>query len=74
MDNTLFLRNKDLIDQTRLDQATIIGAGGIGSALIQNAAIMGFNKLTIWDGDAIEEHNLSHFVQPTFDSNLELPL
>lgn len=59
MDNTLFLRNKDLIDQTRLDQATIIGAGGIGSALIQNAAIMGFNKLTIWDGDAIEEHNLS---------------
>ena len=54
-----YLRNKDLIDQSRLDKITVIGAGGIGSALLQNAAIMGFKEITIWDPDQLEEHNLS---------------
>ena len=56
---TRYLRNKDLIDQSRLDKITVIGAGGIGSALLQNAAIMGFGKITVWDPDTLEEHNLS---------------
>ncbi len=54
-----YLRNKDLIDQSRLDKITVIGAGGIGSALLQNAAIMGFKEIHIWDPDMLEEHNLS---------------
>tara|TARA_R100000278_G_C5472038_1_gene164840 strand:+ start:1431 stop:2093 length:663 start_codon:yes stop_codon:yes gene_type:complete len=54
-----YLRNKDLIDQSKLDKITVIGAGGIGSALLQNAAIMGFKEITIWDPDRLEEHNLS---------------
>jgi len=54
-----YLRNKDLINQSRLDEITVIGAGGIGSALLQNAAIMGFKKITVWDPDTLEEHNLS---------------
>ena len=54
-----YLRNKDLIDQTRLNEITVIGAGGIGSALLQNAAIMGFKQITVWDADMLEEHNLS---------------
>ena len=56
---TRYLRNQDLIDQSRLDKITVIGAGGIGSALLQNAAIMGFKEITIWDPDMLEEHNLS---------------
>ena len=56
---TRYLRNQDLIDQSRLDKITVIGAGGIGSALLQNAAIMGFGKITVWDPDTLEEHNLS---------------
>ena len=56
---TRYLRNKDLIDQSRLDKITVIGAGGIGSALLQNAAIMGFKEITVWDPDMLEEHNLS---------------
>ena len=54
-----YLRNKDLIDQSRLDRITVIGAGGIGSSLLQNAAIMGFKNITVWDPDMLEEHNLS---------------
>ena len=54
-----YLRNKDLIDQSRLDKITVIGAGGIGSALLQNAAIMGFKEIIVWDPDMLEEHNLS---------------
>ena len=56
---TRYLRNQDLIDQSRLDKITVIGAGGIGSALLQNAAIMGFKEITVWDPDMLEEHNLS---------------
>ena len=59
-----YLRNKDLIDQNKLDKITIIGAGGIGSALILNAAIMGFKEMTIWDEDLLEEHNLSTTIYP----------
>ena len=54
-----YLRNKDLINQSKLDHISVIGAGGIGSALLQNAAIMGFKKITVWDNDRLEEHNLS---------------
>ena len=54
-----YLRNKDLINQSRLDKITVIGAGGIGSALLKNAAIMGFKEITVWDPDKLEEHNLS---------------
>ena len=59
-----FLRNKDLIDQSKLDDLTIIGAGGIGSSLIINATIMGFKQIAIWDHDILEEHNLSTTVYP----------
>ena len=59
-----FLRNKDLIDQSKLTDLTIIGAGGIGSSLIINATIMGFRQIAVWDHDILEEHNLSTTVYP----------
>tara|TARA_Y100000401_G_C8315985_1_gene222440 strand:+ start:306 stop:989 length:684 start_codon:yes stop_codon:yes gene_type:complete len=62
MDKSLqnrYLRNKDLIDQSKLKDITVIGAGGIGSALLQNATIMGFSPINLWDDDTLEEHNLS---------------
>ena len=54
-----YKRNSDLIKQYKLDKITVIGAGGIGSALIRSAAIMGFSSMDIWDFDELEEHNLS---------------
>jgi molybdopterin/thiamine biosynthesis adenylyltransferase len=59
-----FLRNKDIINQKNLSEVTIIGAGGVGSALILSAAIMGFKKIHIWDFDTLEEHNLSTTMYP----------
>ena len=51
-----YLRNSTLINQSYLDELTIIGAGGVGSALVMNAAIMGFKRIHIWDFDTLENH------------------
>ena len=59
-----FLRNSTLINQSCLDELTIIGAGGVGSALVMNAAIMGFKTIHIWDFDMLERHNLSTTTYP----------
>jgi len=59
-----YLRNKDLINQSLLNEVTIIGAGGIASALVTILAQMGFKKFHIWDDDKLEEHNLSTTAYP----------
>ena len=59
-----YLRNKDLNKQSLLDEVTIIGAGGIASALVTILAQMGFKKFHIWDDDKLEEHNLSTTAYP----------
>ena len=59
-----YLRNKDLINQSLLDEVTIIGAGGIASAFVTILAQMGFKKFHIWDDDKLEEHNLSTTAYP----------
>ena len=59
-----FLRNRALIKLSKLGKITVIGAGGIGSSLIQSAAIMGFKRLDIWDYDVLESHNLSTTMYP----------
>ena len=61
---TRFLRNKDLIPQSKLDQIGIVGLGGIGSQLVPLLSIMGFKKITGWDYDLLEEHNLSTTLYP----------
>ena len=59
-----YLRNKDLINQSLLSEVTIIGAGGIASALVTILAQMGFHRFHIWDDDKLEEHNLSTTAYP----------
>lgn len=59
-----FLRNKDLIDQKLLDKITVIGLGGIGSTVVTLLSIMGFDMISGWDDDKLEEHNLSSTTYP----------
>ena len=65
---TRFLRNKDLIPLTHLNEVSIIGLGGIGSFLIQGLAMMGWHKVVGYDGDVIEDHNLSTTAYPLDES------
>tara|TARA_E500000318_G_scaffold111820_1_gene131952 strand:+ start:1305 stop:2087 length:783 start_codon:yes stop_codon:yes gene_type:complete len=59
MNDTRFLRNKDLISIDKLDKVTIVGLGGIGSFLVQTLGIMGFKSIRGFDDDKMESHNLS---------------
>lgn len=59
-----FLRNKDLIKQERLSDITIIGAGGIGSFVIQSLTMMGWKSITTYDNDVMENHNISSTCYP----------
>ena len=55
-----FLRQLDLVDPERLaaQHVTIIGAGGIGSPAALALAKMGVGKITIYDDDTVEPHNI----------------
>tara|TARA_R110002020_G_scaffold55264_3_gene153429 strand:- start:1656 stop:2330 length:675 start_codon:yes stop_codon:yes gene_type:complete len=64
MASSRFLRNKDLIPQGKLNHIGIVGLGGIGSQLVPLLSIMGFKKITGWDDDTLEEHNLSTTMYP----------
>ena len=61
---TRFLRNKDLIPLESLSTISVIGLGGIGSFLVQGLAMMGWHKVIGYDGDIIEDHNLSTTCYP----------
>lgn len=65
---TRFLRNKDLIPLTHLNEVSVVGLGGIGSFLIQGLAMMGWHKVIGYDGDVIEDHNLSTTAYPLDES------
>ena len=59
-----FARNRDLIPQDLLNGLSIIGCGGIGSALAIQTAIMGWEHVEFWDDDKLEIHNLSTTTYP----------
>lgn len=49
---------------SRLNEVSVVGLGGIGSFLIQGLAMMGWHKVIGYDGDVIEDHNLSTTAYP----------
>ena len=61
---TRFLRNKNLIPIPKLTNITIIGAGGIGSFVLQGLTMMGWKCIHIWDNDLVSPHNLSTTAYP----------
>lgn len=56
-----FHRQLDLVDMKQLAAlpVTIIGAGGIGSPTALTLARMGVERITVYDFDTVEDHNLA---------------
>jgi ThiF family protein len=55
-----FWRQLDIVDpaQHLLFPVSVIGCGGIGSPTVLALAKMGCNRISIWDDDRVEDHNL----------------
>jgi hypothetical protein len=55
-----FWRQMDILNPGDFEEVgvTVIGAGGIGSPTTLALAKMGIKKITVYDGDTIERHNL----------------
>ena len=55
-----FHRQLDVLDVPRLARTpiTVIGAGAIGSFTVLALAKSGAERITVWDDDSIESHNL----------------
>jgi hypothetical protein len=66
MDSTYFLRQLDVADPSKFKDkpVTVIGAGGIGAATVVALAKTGFENITVYDFDTIEEHNLPNQLLP----------
>jgi len=58
MDDDIRLsRFRGLITQDQMLSVTVIGCGGIGSAVIKQLAQLGVPKIIMWDGDTVDEVN-----------------
>jgi hypothetical protein len=66
MDSTYYLRQLDIADpsQFKYKPVTVIGAGGIGAATVVALAKTGFENITVYDFDTIEEHNFPNQLLP----------
>jgi hypothetical protein len=55
-----YLRQLDFFDPDQHDRCEVhvIGAGGIGSFTTVALAKLGLSKITVWDGDNVEVHNV----------------
>ena len=55
-----YARQLDIIDSTKVAiPIHIVGAGGIGSFTTLAIAKMGFNNITVYDFDTVENHNIA---------------
>jgi len=60
----VYLRQLDIISPSEIPPITIIGVGGLGSFIAFLLAKMGSRKLTVYDFDLIEKHNLPNQIYP----------
>jgi hypothetical protein len=66
MNASFFLRQIDIADPAKFKDKsiTVIGAGGIGAATVIALAKTGFENITVYDFDTIEEHNIPNQLLP----------
>jgi|WetSurMetagenome_2_1015567.scaffolds.fasta_scaffold01396_26 hypothetical protein len=65
-----FWRQVDIVLPEELPAVTVIGAGGIGSFTLLALAKMGCQRLTVFDDDKVEDHNLPNQLYGTDDIGL----
>ncbi len=72
MNDMRFLRQQDVVDAEKLAnlQVTLIGLGSIGSVTGLYLAKMGVCKLTCFDADIVDTHNVSNQAYGTSDVGL----
>lgn len=65
-ENSRYWRQLDIVDPQKLAETpvTLIGAGGIGSAVALALAKLGVTRFTVYDDDSIEEHNFPNQMYP----------
>ena len=56
---TQLLGDKELTDQIKRSRILLVGAGGIGSEVIKNLLLMGFESIDVIDLDTIDVSNLN---------------
>jgi hypothetical protein len=68
MDSAYFLRQLDIADPSKFRHKpiTVVGAGGIGAATVVALAKTGFENITVYDFDTIEEHNMPNQLLPLY--------
>ncbi len=59
-----FLRQEGLVTPEELPAVTVVGAGGIGSFTLLALAKMGVQRITAFDDDTVEDHNLPNQMYP----------
>ena len=66
MDSTYSLRQLEIAypSQFKDRPITVIGAGGIGAATVVALAKTGFENITVYDFDTVEQHNLPNQLLP----------
>ncbi len=71
MNQSFFLRQLDIADPSQFKDKpiTVIGAGGIGAATVIALAKTGFENITVYDFDTVEEHNLPNQLLPLWVGN-----
>jgi hypothetical protein len=72
MQPSYFLRQLDIADPSKFKDKpiTVIGAGGIGAATVIALAKTGFENITVYDFDMIEEHNLPNQLLPMWNHTI----
>ena len=66
MNQSFFMRQLDIADPSQFKDKsiTVIGAGGIGAATVVALAKTGFETITVYDFDTLEEHNIPNQLLP----------
>ena len=63
------MRQLDILPPDKIVGVTVIGTGGVGSAICIFLAKMGVRRFVLYDGDVVQQHNISNQMFPRSSIN-----